>query len=219
MSTWSEQLKFWTNLVNHHSQWRTRTLLACVDRQCLGIVSAFHLRATSTIASKVKQSVPWATYADWVVRVKGLAYPSPPTATGEPVDLMIEARLHYTPDTHREKVRLTDGLWRADDGSIGACCVNEIVRHAPALVEAGEIKEERTFTNGILFLNRTGIMQGSYWHSNGGTWLELLGGAASAEYSSTSRIPDWQLEKWVIFNLEIPRSTVFRLGPDQPRNS
>ena len=93
MSTWSEQLEFWTNLVNHHSQWRTRTLLACVDRQCLGIVSAFHLRATSTIASIVKRSVSWAIYSDWVVRVmiKGLAYPSPPKATGEPVDLMIEA--------------------------------------------------------------------------------------------------------------------------------
>ena len=114
------------------------------------------------------------------MQVKGLAYPSPPRAIGEPVDLLVEARLHYTPATHREKVRLTYGVWRPDDGSMGACYLNEIVRHAPALVKAGEIQEERLFTHDFLFLNRTGIMQlqGSYWHSNGGTWLELLGGAA-----------------------------------------
>ena len=77
----------------------------------------------------------------------------------------------------------TDGAWRSDDGSIGARCLNEVLRHAPALVDEGVIVEERTFTHGILpvFLNRTGITQGSFWHSNGGTLLELLGGAAELE--------------------------------------
>ena len=55
------------------------------------------------IARKVKQSVPWTTYADWVVLRKGLDYPSPPTAIGEPDELRAEVRLHYTPDTHKEK--------------------------------------------------------------------------------------------------------------------
>ena len=78
-------------------------------------------------------------------------------------------------------MKLTDGAWRSDDGSIGACCLNEVLRHAPALVDEELIAEERTFTHGVLFLNRTGITQGSNWHSNGGTLLELLGGAAELE--------------------------------------
>ena len=72
-------------------------------------------------------------------------------------------------------------MWRSDDGSIGACCLNEVLRHAFALVDEGIIVEERTFTHGILFLNRTGITQGSYWHRDGGTLLELLGGAAELQ--------------------------------------
>ena len=155
--------------------------MACVDKQFQGIVAAYYVRATSTIARKVKQSVPWTTYANWIVLRKGLDYPSPPTAIGEPDELQVEARLHYTPDTHKAKVKLTDGAWRSDDGSIGACCLHEVLRHAAALVDEEIIGEERTFTHGVLFLNRTGITQGSHWHSNGGTWLELLGGAAELE--------------------------------------